>query len=546
LVSASIRGAVSLLALASACATSEAEPTPTLLAPLVNVATSTQTDGASGALVVVIDGLKAPVSPAGPPEGVLTSPSDLTDAADTPPTVKFAEKVIPLASSGNQRRWILPFKVYSMPAGENSTRYVTFQIDKVEWALSYQLATPAAVPTTWTLKPASTSPQSLMMGDKDVGLPVLVTIAGNLPVTGLTVSADPIEKDLKRSHSKGGWKLCKEQMDATCKEPLTLTGAGMHKLWVMPASPGDLEVGKYDAVITVASTEKPVGESVSLAVNVTSLASWIAGFGLIAAGCLLATYFTVVLRSRIQRDEMLEPVVRLREAHDKVEKVVSLADQGNVASTIRAKLNYVNTNLKDTQLEVAGLPKSLPPPWTKPVDATRIEKFKQYVEAQANWLNSIEVLISAGVVALVNVWKDAGSKPETQADLDKAILAVDALANQAIPPVPSSLGPVLAEEVTKFETKLGLAAGGGAARQLRTLQELRLSVSRTTFAAWAILIAVTVLVGGYSLILLNPGFGTKLDLVACFLWGLGLPTGAALASATTSTVATSLNVVRIQ
>lgn len=546
MLNASVRAILSLLALSSACAMAEPAPTPTLLAPLVNVAESTDTVGASGALVVVIDGLKAQ-SPGGPQEGVLTSPNDLAQAAQKPPTVKFEQNVIQIPASGTQRRWILPFTVYSMPAGKNLTRYVTFRIDNVEWALTYQLVSPAAVATTWSLKPASTSPRSLTTGDKDVGLPVIVTIAGNLPVTGLTVSADPLEKDLKRSLSMGGWKLCEEQTESKCKEPLTLTGAGMHKLWVMPASAGDLEVGKYDAVITVASTEKPVGESVSLAVNVTSTASRIFGFTFIALGCLLATYFTVFLRIRAQRDEMLEPAVRLREEHDKVLGELGQADQRKIASNIRAKLVAANTNLQDQALEGVGLPKRFPQPLTKPVDASKIDQYKQHVEVQASWLKAIDALVNAGIVALVNAWKQDGSKPATQTDLDTAILAVDALANQPIPPVSSSLFPLLAAEVIKFQTKLGGAAGGGlAGGQPRTLQELRLNVSRTTFWAWVILIAVTVLVGGYSLILLNPGFGTYLDWIACFLWGMGLPTGAALVGATTSTVATSLNVVRIQ
>ncbi len=82
--------------------------------------------------------------------------------------------------------------------------------------------------------------------------------------------------------------------------------------------------------------------------------------------------------------------------------------------------------------------------------------------------------------------------------------------------------------------------------QPRTLQELRLRMAHTNLAAWAFLLLVTILVGGYVLILSNPGFGTELDLLACLLWGLGLQTGAALASATTSTVSTAFNVVRPQ
>lgn len=49
-----------ILALSAVCGTAGAAGTPSLVATTINEAASTEKDGASGALVVAIDGLKAP------------------------------------------------------------------------------------------------------------------------------------------------------------------------------------------------------------------------------------------------------------------------------------------------------------------------------------------------------------------------------------------------------------------------------------------------------------------------------------------------------
>lgn len=60
-----------------------------------------------------------------------------------PPVVTFDQNVLPLAAGATQRRWVLPFKVFNMPAGLTLSRYVTFKVDGIDWALAYQLASPS-------------------------------------------------------------------------------------------------------------------------------------------------------------------------------------------------------------------------------------------------------------------------------------------------------------------------------------------------------------------------------------------------------------------
>jgi hypothetical protein len=533
-----------------------AAPTPSIVAPTVNVAASSEKDGAAGALVISVDGLKAPGSNGAAPDGVLTQPRDLTEAAVAPPVVTFDQNVLPLAAGATQRRWVLPFKVFNMPAGLTLSRYVTFKVDGIDWALAYQLASPPAITTTWSLKPAPTTGRSLMTDDANVAIPISITIAGNLPVTGLRIVLDPVEQQTRRPLSKGGWRLCKAATNPACAdEPISLSGAGLHTLWAKPTTADQLEPGKYEGMLTIASSDKSTGESISFSVNVSSRIRQLAGLLAITLGVGLATYVSVFIRLRVTRNEMLEAAVSLREVHDNITSSLR-AMEGFENSRIARRLEKVNAQLTDEALLLKGLPARIPSPWTRPSDSVRLDAFKRHIEAQAATLNALSALVESGLQELVNARRDHDLPltEEQSRAYEAALRKIDALADADPPSSPAALLPMLTQEVQGFKDALRVArledtkGRGGATMtpQPRTLQELRLRMAHTNLAAWAFLLLVTILVGGYVLILSNPGFGTELDLLACLLWGLGLQTGAALASATTSTVSTAFNVVRPQ
>lgn len=549
-----IAGLLALLVWAGAARDVSAALSPSIGQINVKVATSTAEKPAIGALVVTIDGLKAQAPGEAVQEGVLSAVKDLEKAASSPPTVEFDSSPLPLPAAATQRRWILPFKLFNMPAGATLTRYVTFKVDGVDWALAYELTSPPAVATTWSLKPPPTSGRGLMKDDDSAAIPISVSITGDLAVKNLRVVLDPIEAQSKRSLSQAGWKLCKKNPDTSCDGAgIELVGAGIHALWAVPADLKKLKEGKYEGMLTVASTDKSSGESVSFAINVTSWTGRVFGLAAIAAGVLLATYVTVFLRLRVFREEMLEAAVALREVHDNIDRALKAVNDRASPGEIVRKLSQVNHDLTDDELLKKNLPTTFPSPWTRLYDASRLEVFKRHIEAQGAWLNALTALVDGGIVPLVEAVRGHGhSLTEAQRDaFELAVKRIDALAATSAPATPAALAPLVDEEVRTFKESLVEPAFDGSraawsARQPRSLQELRLRMAHTNVAAWAFLLLITILVGAYTLILTNPAFGTELDFLTCFFWGLGLPTGAALASATTSTVATSFNVVRPQ
>jgi hypothetical protein len=58
--------------------------------------------------------------------------------------------------------------------------------------------------------------------------------------------------------------------------------------------------------------------------------------------------------------------------------------------------------------------------------------------------------------------------------------------------------------------------------QLASVHELQIRNERLNVVAWGLWFAISVSLGIYLLIAMQPGFGTSSDLWKCFFWGLGI------------------------
>jgi hypothetical protein len=96
-----------------------------------------------------------------------------------------------------------------------------------------------------------------MTDDANAAIPISITIAGNLPVTGLRIVLDPVEQQTRRPLSKGSWRLCKAATNPACAdEPISLSGAGLHT-WAKPTTiPNPASTKRYR------SSDKSTGESI--------------------------------------------------------------------------------------------------------------------------------------------------------------------------------------------------------------------------------------------------------------------------------------------
>lgn len=152
-----------------------AQALPTPSAPAVaRVNASSASVPATGSLLITIKELDATTAA---DATLLTEPTDVVGASTTPPTVTF-DRPLALPTTGSQRNWVLPFRVAGMPAGAELTRYFSFKLGTADWTLGYQLSSPAAVVTSWGLKPTPVQVRAIA---PDEPLPLSVTIVGPCP-----------------------------------------------------------------------------------------------------------------------------------------------------------------------------------------------------------------------------------------------------------------------------------------------------------------------------------------------------------------------------
>lgn len=522
-------------------------PIPSTPSTAINVSAPSASSPAVGSILVTVDGL----SPEQTRNARLLSAVGEVATANAVATVTFGPPVA-LAPGTGQRSWMLPFQVDGLPAGTTQTRYVAFKVGATDWALPYQIVSPPAPTTSWNLKPPPAVNRRLHPRE---AIPISIAVDGRTPISGVQLKPlDLVEQSTMESLTRVEWRLCPTQ--SLCDEPIVKPlGGGPHHLWIVPVS--DIPHGKYTGAVTIASLDKPSGESVGLTLNVSSWRAKLLGFVVILVGVATGLYAATFLRRRAERDQLLLGPSVLRMQAIRMSEVLH-ADPLAVTPAIDKKLTDLLAALNESALENAGLPPKIPLPWPASIDG-----FRKHVEVQSSMFNSLRALAEDGVLPLLTArheeeLRDGPLDTTEVTAFDAAMKAIDAIAATATLPEPAKVPGLTQPLIDKFKDAVqdsrvkGLRSAALAPPvpqwkrpvQLRTPEQLRFRIMQASVVAWAILGAVTAATGTYILVLTNPGFGTVLDYFVCFLWGAGLPAGTALATANTSTVSTALSIAR--
>ncbi len=526
-----------------------AAPTPSSPQVVINVGAASVSAPSTGALLVTVDELSSNELK---DAKLVSAPKDIEQTAASG-RVSFGEPIA-LAPVRAQRRWLLPFKVADLPAGSTQTRYFAFKVGAADWALPYQIASPASAPMSWSIKPPPAANRALESGD---GIPISIAVNGSTRITGVQLMpVDLVEQVSRRPLSKVEWRLCPTRV--TCKEgdAASLDG-GPHSLWIVPVGAASVSPGRYEGTITISSNDKPAGESVALTLNFSSTRDKILGSVAIVVGMAVGLYTTVVLRRRVERDQLLMGPALLRGAVMQL-RVMLRAAPSAMTPNIDKRLDTLEKALSVQSLESAGLPSSIPFPWPESTDA-----YRQYVDRQTAALNTLRTLVETGVVQLLAARHDEEDVDgpldvDEVASFDEAMRKIDAIAVGNTVIDPSTISATTADAIQAFKEAVGRSrktsnfraafvngvSPGKDARPPATSEQLRVQIAEGSVLAWIILICVTAITGTYVLVLSNAGFGTCLDYLGCLLWGAGLPAGAALAGATTGTVSSAFNIVR--
>ena len=375
-------------------------------------------------------------------------------------------------------------------------------------------------------------------------LPISVSV-GASAASGVKVGyVSLIEKQYKRPIGPEGLRLCKSASKVCTDASLQLEANQFHDLWLW----GVKGEGVYEGTVSISSADKPTGEPpLQMTVYVSSTNAKVFGVLLIALSVFIAFLFSVVFRSLLNRKQLLVPVASVVETLWVLKSRTSLFPQKllNLCSATSEQIEVVQKSLEIQFLETSGLPPILPGFGSGPT----VDTYKKYVAEKSQLTQILNIVVNEGLAAVSDILllTDAAAVPEAAIKTAVDTIETAARYKSNSPPIEDTVRQAITIALQNFKNAAGIKDFGFSGKSVERPDQLRLEIAALNLSSWVFVLVLTTVVGALALVLIGDsslGFGTTADYVKCVLWGLGLPAGSQLASATTSTVTTTFGVPR--
>jgi hypothetical protein len=312
-----------------------------------------------------------------------------------------------------------------------------------------------------------------------------------------------------------------------------------------------IPAGKFSGTVGLTSLEKPDLGSFKLMIFSSSPLSRVEGLALLLAG--IVTYFViaVALKARSRWLMALLPAARLRS---------SIAELFKLVKGIQQTTGYAFPTLLDTSgnpcslkalsesLEVDELKKAqyLPYKFALPFGTQDVSmQYQAFLSTKASQVSFLQTIVRWGLGTVSRLWPEI-VKSGVQPAGDQALHDLDALACFSGPP---GLLTTQVQGILNTLQNAISAAGprpGGApidGVEIYGFEQVMVQLERLSWFVWIVWALLTLVVGYSALIGFNDGFGTRQDLLQCFLWGAGIPAiGQGLGSLTSGAVTSAFSV----
>jgi hypothetical protein len=454
--------------------------------------------------------------------------NDLNTGSDQGTSVTFTE---PTKVFAGETEAIWKFKVTVKPAlapNSSQSRKAAVTLDK-DYAKDYTLTNlPAGtvnwsvppVPTPWTIN-WSSPPQNNVFG--------FVVTAQDLPATNLRIATASF-KDSSGAASFGAERLqLVETPNSTGDGKFSLKGRDTHTFYLRFKDDAPRTEGKFSGAVSFAIDERPDLQTLQVTLNATSDRSRFVGVALLAIGLLISWWTTARARPAIARLQAEKPVIALRNALDQFRK-----DLGAVPSipgiAYPEMINRV-ANLNDMITikrldEDSLLPSSFALSLSAVADSStllqaRLADVSAKLLAMSTVLNNGILKITSQYSTVPQWKKDRALIALPQLDPVGATAMTDTDANTRMAPILAAYDAPPPNNVQSDSVPRSLVV------EPVSVQEINYRIEHFSNVGWWIWGVVSVVVGCAILVVPNPGFGTLMDWILCFLWGLGIPTASA-------------------
>lgn len=376
-------------------------------------------------------------------------------------------------------------------------------------------------------------------------LPISISV-GSSAASGVKVGyVSLIEKQYKRPIAPEGLRLCISASTPCTDLSLSLDANRSHDLWLW----GVKGEGVYEGTVSISSAEKPAGEPpLLMTVYVSSIAAKVLGVVLIASSVVVAFLFSIVFRNLLNRKQLLIPAASVSETLSLLKARTARFPEklSNLCSDTAKQIEAVQKSLEVRSLEGSGLPPVLPRFGSNPT----VDAYKTYVALKSQLTQVLNIVVNEGLAAVEEFLSQSTGAPVPDAAIKTAVNTIEAAARYKsdTPPSEDAIRQAITAALQDLRAAAAIKSFFPSRKNVERPEQLRLEVAAINLASWAFVLFLTTTVGALALVLTGDGslgFGTLADYVKCVLWGLGLPAGSQLASATTATVATTFGVPKV-
>jgi len=434
------------------------------------------------------------------------------------------------SSAGNTRLWLADAKINNLLDDSSVRRRVLLTCGSSSNTYDYTVTNRTEGTFSWSIKPAVSK---LALADtRQISLMVSV---GDIGATNVVLAQSTLQDENTLTVlGLSKLQLCRSDATSCQSQPFSLPRRASGQPVVLSVSPDFARPGIFKGTIFVAVDQKTDPESFELTVYSSRLRWKVLGGLCIFVGVLIWWLVSVFARQRAARDQALLPLAALSDSIDRLLADLNGAEQqaGQTMGSIRTRLQTIRADLDPSS---PGLINVIPGSFPSFPDGGDNAAYQQYVSVRAQQVGAISVLLQQGVTAVLANQPTAIAAGR-QAAITSALQSLNTAALQVN--TPDDAKAAVQEALRTLVATLAAPAGGqldavamaahvgmvkGAS--LPSSTELRLSLNRIGSMVWIIWAMVTLVAGIAALILTNPGFGTPIDYVKCFFWGLSIQAG---------------------